>query len=140
MIDSDAIIKPLHEAYVSSTGLSLEYTPSRRFAWERWMFRKWNKEDLFVVVRHLKTKIRNGQKWPSCLSFNRLIGDEDAFEEQLAEARALARTPKPHPARQEVKSNGKLVKLTPETPARSAADILAADKAFAAFRDLRKSL
>lgn len=94
MIDTSPAIKALHAAYCRETGQQIELTMPRWFSLEAFRAKGWTEADLKLVVAHLQRKIRLGRKWPSALLFRNLIERLDYFEEELSEARAMARAPK----------------------------------------------
>lgn len=131
--------QPYHDAYNRAMRETLPLTMQRIFLWESFAARGFTPDDVGVVVNHLRRKVQEGKKWPSCLLFSALLRNLDEFEEQLHEARAMARSPKPHPARAELAATGRAV-IKEQPAARSVADILAGEKAFAEFRALKQSL
>lgn len=97
----------LHEAYVRLTGrdlTTLDYIKEQ--AWFIWStYRKhepFTVADLELVVRFLKEQIRKGERKPACLKFRNLIAQPDWFEDDLQDARAYFRKPKPNPSKASV--------------------------------------
>src|SRR5690348_4456855 len=138
MIDETPIVRGLHEIYTQFTGLRVRFDFQRMTTWNNWRSHSFTSEDLKLVIRHLKGKIIKERKWPSSLFFNNLIGRPDLFEEELAEARAMARV-KPVTERDRVlQMSGR--PRTSERPqaAQTAGDVLAGAKAFADFRAWRQ--
>lgn len=123
----------LHRTYIETTGLRVAFDTGRMLAWEHFASKGWGTVQLSLVVRMLKTKIRNGQKWGSCLSFRRLIEDVAGFEELLAEASAMARAPKPHPAAAELRATGRSAEPPDKRP-KSAEEILKSQELWKKFR------
>jgi hypothetical protein len=108
-------------------------------AWSMWQAHGWTAEDLKLVVRHLKTKIAQERKWPSALQFRNLIERPDLFEEELAEARALARIPVIDPGRkQALLATGRSTQVV-QTEPRPAGDVIAAARALEDFRAWRQA-
>ena len=97
MTDETPAIRALHAIYESQTGLNNPLTMDKIFAWQAFLATGHTAEDLRVVVSALKSKIRRGQKTIGCFRFRWFIGNLEYFAEDLAEARALARVPKPTP-------------------------------------------
>lgn len=132
-------IQQLHQLYQQLTGLSVPLTMGRIFTWEAWGSSGYTSEDLRVVVSFLRGKIKGGRKTIACLRFSTFIGNPDFFGEDLAEARAVGRhTPMPEAKEEVLRATGRPTE--PEPKCRSAAEILAAEKAFEAFRALKESL
>lgn len=94
MTSETELATDLHAAYCSLTGMDLPLTMQRIFSWTAFKAKGWTKEDLALVIRHLQRKIRLARKWPSALLFRNLIERLDYFDEELSEARAMARAPK----------------------------------------------
>lgn len=128
----------MHELYCRLSGVKLPLSLPRIWAWERFMANH-TENDLRLVVRHLRNKIRLGRKWSTCLLFSNLIQNEENFTEALGEARSIQRAPKPHAADSALRATGR-PPMAKETTARSAAQILEAEKAFQELVKLRKSL
>lgn len=94
----DGDIRALHAAYVQGSGLPIELTMQRRFTWEPLWAKGVTAGDVAVVIGHLKKKLR-ARRPARQLTFRTFIGDVEAFEEDLAEARAEARVQRPAPGR-----------------------------------------
>lgn len=92
-----AIVNELHESYNARTGAEIELNMVRERLWGEWLAWRTNKftpEDLARVIGWLKGKIRDG--WDSrCLSFSKLIGEPDKFEEYLSEAKGAIKQAEP---------------------------------------------
>lgn len=108
----------------------------RVYAWELWSASGFTTDDLAVTVRHLKSRSREPLR---AFRFEWFIGNTERFGEDLAEARALLRGPKPDPGKESVlKATGRTA-AAPEqvvTPAQ----VLAGNAALKALLDLRDSL
>lgn len=91
-------LERLHADYVKFTGLDIRLTATRESTWAEWLrFRRhdpFTSEDLELVVKYLKKEIKAGHRFPPSLFFNKLIGNPDYFEEDLAMAKVKARKPK----------------------------------------------
>lgn len=142
MIDEMPPIKAMHNAYQQFTGLSLPLTMQRVSAWREFLAMGYGADDLKVTVSMLQSKINSGAKTLTCLRFGNLIGNLEWFSEDCAEAKAIARTPKVnHGLNQVLRATGRPTKQEEvKVTVRSAADIIAAEKAFEQFRALKDAL
>jgi len=121
------------------TGLEVPLTMQRMFMWERWLHEKLTIDDLQLVIEVLRRKIKAGKKTLACLKFTNLIGNTEFFTEDLAEARQLARLPKVDEERASVlRATGR--PTYHDKPARTAAQVLADQEAFKAFRAFKETL
>lgn len=136
MNDLTPALKALHQAYVTATGLKLEFTFQRLHAWELWKARGWCHADLLLVVTFLRQGIKDGRKWGSSLNFRSLIENMDAFEEHLAEARARGRIPKMDPGKREVlRATARLEPI--KSRPRSVEQVMRDETAFRQFKEWR---
>ena len=87
--------QPLHDRYCSLTGRDLTLTMAVHFQWQVWVSKGYTASDLALVVAHIKKLIAKDRRRPESLRFHNLIGDTERFNEDLAEARALARVTPP---------------------------------------------
>lgn len=87
--------KDLHLIYIRETGLSIAYSMQRHYAWEAFRTRGFTDDDLTLVCRTLRKRVKKGFRQIASLSFRFLVEDLDSFEELLAECRALQRRPTP---------------------------------------------
>jgi hypothetical protein len=94
-------IQQLHHLYCTLTNMQIRLDIAREHEWYHWLQRGFKPDDLRLLVKHLRTEIREGRRNHGCLKFRNLIAQVDYFEEDLAEARARARAPKSDPARAE---------------------------------------
>lgn len=142
MNDDTPLASSLHAVYVNQTGLSLPLSMQRIFAWSAWSKDGYTKDDLTLVISWLKNQIRQQRKWPSSMIFSRLIDDRETFAEHLSMARADARRTKADPGLKRVLvQTGRRCKEEPvKVTVRTAAQIIAAEKAFAEFRQLKQTL
>lgn len=139
MNDTLSTIDGFHRLYVQLTGFQIRLDAAREHEWFYWVKRGFTADDLRVLVAHLKREIKEGRRMPGCLKFRNLIVNLDYFEEDLAEARALARRPRVDAGRAEVlRRSGR--DAASQAPARSAADVIAGMKAFEDFRKLKDNL
>lgn len=92
----------MHKLYCSLTGLDLKLMMREVFAWNAFAAHGFTEDDLKLVVPNIKAKIKAGRKWPSALLFRNLIENESNFNEELSEAKALARVPKVDKGRESV--------------------------------------
>ena len=129
----------LHESYCRETGLHIQCTTSRMYQWEVFLFRKFTLADLVVVCQGMKRQVTAKRRLMACLSFHRLIGDLENFEELLAEYRALGRAPKLDHGKAEVlRATGRTAN-PPHKEARSTKEIIRADLTDK-FAQLKKTL
>lgn len=85
-------IASAHARFEQLTGKQYQLHTARMFAWEKFLVRRrFNEEDLTVVVRYLQKEIAAGKTFPPVLWFNNLIEVPDKFEEYLNDAKAKAR-------------------------------------------------
>lgn len=86
-------IKALHAAYCQETGLHIQLTQQRMFAWDAWITHgagatpPWGIPQLVAVIQFLQVESRQGDRNKGCLKFNNLIEDFEGFELELAYAR-----------------------------------------------------
>lgn len=142
MIDETPLLRRLHQVYVQDTRLDVPLNMGRMDNWHAWRSHGFTEQDLILVIRNLKAKIKDGRKWESALHFSKLIRETDVFEEELAEARAKQRErgQRIDPARAQALRESGRPPVQVIATARSAADIIAGDEAFARFRELKHSL
>ena len=139
MNHSEETIKELHGCYCRMTGLEVPLTMQRMFTWERWLHEKLTIDDLRLVIEVLRRKIKAGKKTLACLKFTNLIGNTEFFTEDLAEARQMARLPKVDEGRASVlRATGRPIHH--DKPPRTAAQVVADEEAFKAFREFGNSL
>lgn len=136
-LNADAITK-LHEKYCGLTGLRVPLTLGRIWNWEQWCLKGYSEADLEVTIQFLQQKIKANRKTISCLKFSNLIGNTEWFDEDLAEARAIARQPRTTPREKILQATGR--KEPEKVTCRSAADVLAGIRAFEEFKALRGAL
>lgn len=134
MTDETPNATRLHNLYCSLTGLQLKLMMREVFAWNAFTAHGFTEDDLRLVVPHLKAKIKAGRKWPSALLFRNLIEREDFFNEELSEAKALARVPKVDKGRESV------LRATGRPPQVKDNVTTAGQAAFEAFKKFRESL
>lgn len=131
-------IESLHAAYTRLTGYVLQLDMAREYEWFQWQRRGFTEQDLALVINYIKRGIREGRRNQGALKFSNLIVSSDFFEEDLAEAKALARMPKPNPHKQEVlRATGRIEQ--PSQSARSAAEVIKTS-VYQELVALRKSL
>ena len=131
----------IHSAYCKFTGnYDLVLTMSRHYQWNAWKAQGWTEDDLLLVIKNIKNKIRMGRKWDSALRFSKLIGDTESFGEELCEARALARVPKVDKAKESVlKATGRTNETSSDT-VRTAAQVIKGAEELQKLLKLRDSL
>ena len=134
-----AKISDLHYEYRRLTGFDLKLDFYRERVWWEWCQKGNDVEELCMVVNYLKDKIKKGERNPGSLRFHNLIGNVDFFEEDLSPARAHARKPKVDHGREAIlKSTGRTE--SHDKPPRTAAQVLADQEAFKAFRAFKETL
>jgi len=139
MIDETPALEQLHSFYVQKSGRVVKFDMRKMEAWRLWGSHGWKLLELGCVIVYLKKLIAQGRKWESSLRFTNLIENVSNFEEILAEARAVGRhIPMPARKAEVLRATGRPTE--PEPKARSAAEILAGEKAFEAFRAFKQSL
>lgn len=131
--------KRCHDLYVKLSGFPLDWSVKRIFAWECYCLR-FTEDDLRIVIKFIKDKSSRGRPARS-LTFRSLISGPDSldfFEEELHEARALARREPPTPRAKLLASVGR-PEVEPDR-VKSAAQILAESKALADLQAFKASL
>lgn len=124
-----------HALYCALTDRELPCTMAMNFTWENFISHGWTEADLALVVKHIKSLIKLKRRRPESLRFHLLIGDTERFNEDISEARALARVPKPNYRRQEVlKATGRTEE--PKSGFLTSEEVLASD-AFKALLNIR---
>lgn len=122
-----ADIPSLHRLYANLTGFDLRLDMAREQTWYQWTRFGFTADDLRLVIVHLRSEIKRGNRNAGALKFHNLIGQPDYFEEDLALARAGQRVAQaaPPPNRAAVlRASGRPAAPPPPDP-RSAAQILA---------------
>jgi len=84
-------IPTLHKLYCQLSGFDLRYNIDRERAWYEYIKAGFTAEDLRLVLAHLRHGVIHGGRYPGCMGFTRLIWNLDKFEEDLCEAKAIAR-------------------------------------------------
>jgi hypothetical protein len=97
--DTRKQIKELHAEYCRLTKLNLalkrnEWDASRVRPWFDFIKAGHTKEELALVIAFRKKRIKEGRRYPESLSFRNLICNLDYFGEDVAEARAVNRSPR----------------------------------------------
>lgn len=87
-------IEQLHRSYCELTRLDVACTLFRHFTWEAFLARGFNDSDLVLVCKSLRRDVDKGKRTIGSMSFHRLVGDLEYFEELLAEFRSLQRKPR----------------------------------------------
>lgn len=129
----------IHKVYCTLTDRDMPCTMSMHLAWNAWKAYGGTEADLRLVVAHIKKLIKLDRRRPESLRFYNLISDHERWVEDLAEARACARTPRRDPARDSILSaTGRKEQHGAE--ARPVRGIIAAEKAFEKFREEMKRL
>lgn len=98
MTDITGKIGALHKVYEEVSGLPVQLTLSRIWAWEAWLAKGWTEADLRLVMGHLKRRSSAAPVWAKMhMMFTKFVADPERFEELLSEARAIARVPRVDP-------------------------------------------
>lgn len=141
MIDATTKARALHTVYEQVSGLPVQLTLNRIWAWEAWIAKGWTEADLRLVMAHLKRRSSSAKVWATMnMMFTKFIADPSNFEELLSEARALSRVPRVDPGRAAV-LRATHRPTTPEQPAaKSAEQVLRETEALNKLRALRDSL
>jgi len=117
-------VEQLHETYCSETGLEVPCTMFRLLAWDSFIHRNHNRDQLITVCRHLQKQVKNGRRSIGCLAFHLIVCDLEFFEEQLAEANALARKPQYSPGKAQVLRDSQRLPDPPPPQEQSAATLI----------------
>lgn len=119
----DAEVRALHAAYVRASGLEVELTMQRLMMWEPLWAKGVTPADVVLAIAHVRGKARR-QLPARQLTFRTFIGTAEAFEEDLAEARAANRVRRPEPGRAAVLQQSGRPAAAELPPSRTAAAIL----------------
>lgn len=132
--------KSIHQVYCNITNRDLAMSMPMHFMWNDWKAKGWTQDDLELVVRHIKSLIQINRRRPESLRFYNLIQNHDSFAMDLADARALARSPRLDKAKLSVlRATGREPEQN-ENSTRTAAQVLAANKALSELLKLRDNL
>jgi hypothetical protein len=97
ILDLNGKIRALHQLYIDLTGHAVSLGFDRERAWFDFLGRGFTEDDLRLVVYKIKSGIQRSERRPAALKFHNLIVQLDYFEEDLAEAKAHARTKRVNP-------------------------------------------
>lgn len=141
MNDITGNIGQLHKVYEEISGLPVQLTLNRIWAWEAWLAKGWTEADLRLVMGHLKHRSSAAPVWAKMhMMFTRFIADPNNFEELLAEARAIARVPRFAPGKAEaLRATHRPAKPEPNQ-AKTADQIMRESEALKALLAVRDSL
>ena len=132
-------LKDLHNHYCQLSGLPVPYTFYHEYSWGVWEHYGFTKPDIELVIRYVQKRIKGQHRQKESLMFRNLIAHPESFADDLAMARSLLRKPVVDEGKQSVlRATHRPVEV--DVPARSAADILAGEKAFAAFQAMKAEL
>lgn len=132
-------LREMHGAYQRGTGLELPLTWANRFSWEALWKEGVRAADVALVIAHLRRKAAR-QLPVRGFRFSSFIGHTEHFLEDLAEARAHARVRRPDRGRAEVLvASGREPGPAPG-PARSAGEIISAERFQAELERLKGEL
>ena len=132
-------IQQMHETYVRCTGQQITLDWSRELQW----LAVWNKgiraPDIELVVAHMRRKSKAQQPVRS-FTFRNFVGNAEALEEDIAEAKAANRVQRVHPGKSAVlQASGRPAAPEPP-PARSVGEIVTSEKFLAGLDELKKDL
>jgi len=133
-------LQQTHQLYCNLTGLCLEFDMRRLHPWECFCS-KFSDDDLRTVIRFINEQRSNGRQTRSLTFRNFISGPESLlfFEEDLAEARARNRATRTDTDRASVlRATGRTE--TPQTPVRTAEDVMRCNEALKQFLQLKESL
>lgn len=141
MTDITGKISALHKVYEQVSGLPVQLTLNRIWAWEAWMAKGWTEADLRLVMNHLKNRRPNAKVWATMnMMFTKFIADPENFAELLAEARAIARVPRFDPGKTDVlRGTNRPDKPEPSKP-KTAEQVIRESDALKALLEFRDSL
>lgn len=141
MIDVTTKIGALHKVYEQVSGLPVQLTLNRIWAWEAWMAKGWTEADLRLVMAHLKRRSGSAPVWAKMhMMFTKFIADPQTFEELLSEAKAIARVPKFDPGKASVlRGTNRPDKPEPSKP-KTAEQVIRESDALKALLEFRDSL
>lgn len=95
-------IEAFHRAYCLATGQEIRLEGfDRERVWYEFLAAGFTIEDVALVGRFLVRAVEKGERNPGCLRFRNLIGQPDAFEEELQLVRAAMRNFKAPPSEKE---------------------------------------
>ena len=133
-------LQSTHQLYCNLTGLELQFDMRRLHPWECFCSR-FNDDDLRIVVRFIKDKERVGKPARSLTFRNFTSGPQslEFFEEDLQEAKARNRAVRVDTDRASVlRATGR--NKIPETPVRTAEDVMRGNEALKQFLKLKDEL
>jgi hypothetical protein len=140
MTDEMPNIRSVHTLYEDLTQIQVILSMEKVFKWREWLARGYTHDDLRSVVMMLQAKIKSGQKTFTCLNFRNLIGNLEWFDEDLGEARALARMPKPTARDKILEQTGRPKQMGLGDTVQSAESVMKGNAALAELLKLRDSL
>lgn len=141
MTDITGKISALHKVYEQVSGLPVQLTLNRIWAWEAWMAKGWTEADLRLVMAHLKRRSGSAPVWAKMhMMFTKFIADPQTFEELLSEARAVSRVPRFDPGKADVlRGTNRPDKPEPSKP-KTPEQIIRESAGLKALLDLRDKL
>lgn len=126
---------------VAIEGLHEDYTMSQHFRFEQWLARGFTKDDLAIVIRYMRYRIRMGKREKESLLLRNLISNPDNFSEELSMARSWSRAPKGHTDKASVlKASGRPSTVQEQPTAVSAKAVLERTKLAAMLAEWKKTL
>lgn len=89
--DINGKVKELHQVYCESAGMKVSLGFDRERSWYDFIQAGFDRDDLKLVIGYLLKAVGRGDRNPGSLRFRNLVGQLDAFEEELAMAKAHRR-------------------------------------------------
>lgn len=137
--NASADIQAMHATYVRCTGQQIALNWSRELQW----LEVWNlgirAPDIELVVAHMRRKAA-AQRPVRSFAFRTFVGNPEALEEDIAEAKAQNRVQRVHPGKAAVlQASGRPAAPEPP-PSRSVGEIVTSEKFLAGLDELKKDL
>ena len=139
MSDARKDIEAMHAAYVRGTGLDVRMDMAREIAWYEVWRRGIRAQDIDLVIAHMKRKAK-AQRTVRSFTFRNFVGNADYLEEDILEAKAANRIPRPHPGRAAVlQATGRPAAPEPP-PSKSVGEILSNEQILSGLAKLKEEL
>jgi len=85
----------LHQTYCALTHRNMVLTTREHYGWNAFVAKGWTEDDLRLVIGFIQRRIKAGKRFPESFRFHNLILDQSRFADDLLDARAEARQPRP---------------------------------------------
>ncbi len=128
----------IHRVYQTITNRDIPCTMQMHFQWSAWKAQGWTVDDLRLVVQHIKEMIRQDRRRPESLRFHNLIGNTERFNEDISEARSLARIRPETPKDRILKASGRPMDIPDNV--QTAGQVHQRTKLAAMLREFREGL